>query len=106
MIDPRLVKDDPERIRLMLSQRNLSFPLDELLFLDKRRRTLISEADLSRHRKNVISQTIARKMKTKEDCSEELKEMKSLGDMILNLDKDLEETDSNFKRLIMGLPNI
>ena len=106
MIDPRLLKDDPERIRLMLSQRNLSFPLDELLLLDKRRRTLISEADLSRHRKNVISQTIARKMKTKEDCSEELKEMKSLGDRILKLDKDLEETDSNFKRLIMGLPNI
>ena len=106
MIDPRLLKDDPERIRLMLSHRNLSFPLDELLLLDKRRRTLISESDLARHRKNVISQIIARKMKTRENCSEELREMKSIGDRILKLGKDLEETDSNFKHLIMSLPNL
>jgi seryl-tRNA synthetase len=106
MIDPRLLKDDPELIRRMLSQRNLSFPLDELLLQDKRRRTLISESDLSRHRKNVISQTVARKMKSKLDCSEELKEMKSLGDRIFKLGKDLEEADSKFKHLIMSLPNL
>lgn len=106
MIDPRLLRDDPERIRLMLLQRNLSFPLDELLLLDKRRRTLISHTDLARHRKNMIAQNVARKMKTKLDCSEELSEMKSLGDKILKLGKDLEETDSNFKNLIMSLPNM
>jgi seryl-tRNA synthetase len=106
MIDPRLLKDDPELIRRMLSLRNLSFPLDELLLQDKRRRTLISESDLSRHRKNVISQTIARNMKSKLDCSEELKEMKSLGERILKLGKDLEQADSKFKHLIMSLPNL
>jgi seryl-tRNA synthetase len=106
MIDPRLLKDDPERIRLMLLQRNVSFPLDELLLLDKRRRTLISESDLARHRKNMIAQTVARKMKTKLDSSGELNEMKSIGDKILKLGKDLEETDSNFRHLIMSLPNL
>lgn len=106
MIDPRLLRDDPERIRLMLLQRNLSFPLDELLLLDKRRRTLISQTDLARHRKNMIAQTVARKMKAKLDCSEELIEMNSIGDEILKLGKDLEETDSNFKHLIMSLPNM
>jgi seryl-tRNA synthetase len=54
----------------------------------------------------MIAQTVARKMKTKLDCSEELSEMKSLGDKILKLGKDLEETDSNFKHLIMSLPNM
>jgi seryl-tRNA synthetase len=106
MIDPRLLKDNPERIRQMLIQRNLSFPLDELLVLDKKRRTLMSESDLSRHRKNVIAQTIARKMKTKANCSEELREMKSVSDRILKLSKDLEETDSNFRHLMMSLPNL
>ena len=106
MIDPRLLKDDPERIRQMLFQRNLAFPLDELLMLDKRRRTLISESDLSRHRKNVIAQAIARKMKTRADCSEELREMKSVSDRILKLSKDLEETDSKFRHLMMSLPNL
>jgi seryl-tRNA synthetase len=106
MIDPRLLKDDPDRIRLMLFQRHLSFPLDELLLLDRRRRTLISESDLSRHRRNVIAQIIAKKTKTSVDSSEELREMKSLGDRILKLGKDLEDTDSKFKHLIMSLPNL
>ena len=106
MIDPRLLKDDPERIRQMLLQRNVSFPLDELLSLDRIRRALISDSDLSRHRKNVLAQTIARKMKNKANCSEELREMESLGDKISNLGKALEETDSNFKHLMMSLPNL
>lgn len=106
MIDPRLLKDDPERIRQMLIQRNLSFPLEELLKLDKKRRTLMSESDLSRHRKNLIARTIARKVKTKADCSEELREMKSVSDRILKLSKDLEETDSDFRHLMMSLPNL
>lgn len=106
MIDPRLLKDDPERLRLMLSQRNQTFPLDELLSLDERRRSLISESDSARHRKNLIAQTIAKRKKTREDCSEELSEMKSLGNKIVKLGKDLEETEVNFKQLIMSLPNL
>jgi seryl-tRNA synthetase len=106
MIDPRLLKEDPERLRQMLIQRNLTFPLDDLLSLDKRRRTLISESDSARHRKNLIAQMIAKKMKTRADCSEELREMKSLGDKIVELDKDLERTDVSFKHLIMSLPNL
>ena len=106
MIDPRLLKDDPERLRLMLFQRNQTFPLDELLSLDERRRSLISESDSARHRKNLIAQTIAKRKKTREDCSEELSEMKSLGNKIVKLGKDLEETDVNFKHLIMSLPNL
>lgn len=106
MIDPRLLKDDPERLRRMLFQRNQTFPLDELLSLDERRRSLISESDSARHRKNLIAQTIAKRKKTREDCSEELSEMKSLGNKIVKLGKDLEETEVNFKHLIMSLPNL
>ncbi len=106
MIDPRLLKDDPERLRRMLFQRNQTFPLDELLSLVERRRSLISESDSARHRKNLIAQTIAKRKKTREDCSEELSEMKSLGNKIVKLGKDLEETEVNFKHLIMSLPNL
>jgi seryl-tRNA synthetase len=106
MIDPRLLKDEPECIRQMLVQRNLTFPLDELLSLDKRRRDLIVESDTARHRKNLISQTIAAKMKTREDHSEELREMKSLGERIFKLSKELERTDAEFRHMIMSLPNL
>jgi seryl-tRNA synthetase len=106
MIDPRLLREEPERVRQMLVQRNLTFPLDSLLSLDKRRRDLINERDKKRHRKNLISQTIANKMKTREECSEELDEMKSVGEGISNLSKELEETEAEFRHLVMSLPNL
>jgi seryl-tRNA synthetase len=106
MIDPRLLREEPERVRQMLVQRNLTFPLDSLLSLDKRRRDLINERDKKRHRKNLISQTIANKMKTREECSEELDEMKTVGEGISNLSKELEETEAEFRHLIMSLPNL
>jgi seryl-tRNA synthetase len=77
-----------------------------LLSLDKRRRDLINERDKKRHRKNLISQTIANKMKSNEECSEELDEMKTVGEGISNLSKELEETEAEFRHLIMSLPNL
>jgi len=106
MIDPRLLRDDPEGLRNMLLQRNLTFPLDELLLQDKRRRTLISESDYARHQKNLISQTISKKIRSGQDSSDEKRKMKSIGEKIAELAKDLEETERNFRRLIMSLPNV
>lgn len=106
MIDPRLLRDDPEGLRNMLHQRNLTFPLDELLLQDKRRRILISESDYARHQKNLISQTVSKKVRSGQDSSDELREMKSIGEKIRELSKDLEETERNFRRLIMSLPNV
>jgi seryl-tRNA synthetase len=106
MIDPRLLRDDPEGLRNMLLQRNLIFPLDELLLQDKRRRILISESDYARHQKNLISQKISKKIRSGQDSSDELRKMKSIGEKIAELAKDLEETERNFRRLIMSLPNV
>lgn len=106
MIDPRLLRDDPEGLRNMLLQRNLIFPLDELLLQDKRRRILISESDYARHQKNLISQKISKKIRSGQDSSDELRKMKSIGKKIAELSKDLEETERNFRRLIMSLPNV
>lgn len=106
MIDPRLLRDDPEGLRNMLLQRNLIFPLDELLLQDKRRRILISESDYARHQKNLISHKISKKIRSGQDSSDELRKMKSIGEKIAELAKDLEETERNFRRLIMSLPNV
>jgi seryl-tRNA synthetase len=106
MIDPRLLREEPERVRQMLVQRNLTFPLDRLLSLDRRRRDLNIERDKLRHRKNLISQTVANKMKNKQECFDELHQMKSVGERISNLSRELEETEAEFTHLIKSLPNL
>jgi len=45
MLDPKLLRDSPDKIRNMLEARVVKFPLDELISLDKDRRELIVKTD-------------------------------------------------------------
>lgn len=63
MIDPKNLRDNLEKIIDMLEKRNIKFPLNELINLDKRRRELIADLQLERHKKNKIANSIALKKK-------------------------------------------
>ncbi|MDF2727860.1 MAG: serS, partial [Nitrososphaera sp.] len=58
MLDPRILKDNPEAVREMLKKRNMTdFPLDELIMLQKRRGDYIIKTQQLRRQKNVLSET-------------------------------------------------
>ncbi|MEO9362336.1 MAG: serine--tRNA ligase, partial [Nitrososphaera sp.] len=54
MLDPKLLKDSSDSVREMLKKRNMEFPLDELVALERRRRELITEAQEYRSKKNKL----------------------------------------------------
>src|SRR5215211_5158505 len=87
MLDPRILKENPESIRDMLKKRNMTdFPLDDLIILYKRRGELIIKTQELRRKKNLLSETVASKKTSKEDASFELAE--------------------KFNQLIMAMPNL
>ena len=55
MLDPKILRENPDKIRKMLNDRNVDFPLDELIKLDKSRRDLIIKTDELRKKRNEIS---------------------------------------------------
>ena len=69
MLDPKLLRENPKKIQDMLEVRNVKFPLDELLSLDKDRRELIIKTDELRKKRNDVSLEISRKKKAGEDAS-------------------------------------
>jgi Seryl-tRNA synthetase len=78
MIDPKIVKDNPNLLQDMLKKRKVDFPFSELLDMDRKRRELIIETQNFRHRKNTLSQSIANKKKNQESIDRELDEMKKV----------------------------
>ncbi len=86
MIDPKILKENPKAIREMLERRKVSYPLDELLELDGKRRELIIETQDLRHRKNTLSQSIASKKKNQESIEIELDEMRNVGEIMNTAD--------------------
>ncbi|HXV46688.1 MAG TPA: aminoacyl--tRNA ligase-related protein, partial [Nitrososphaera sp.] len=107
MIDPRLLKENPQWVRDMLSRRNMTdFPIDELVTLDKRRRELIVETQELRQKKNVLAEAIARKKKGKQDAAAELAQMKEASSYLGDSEEELVKTEGRFKQLMMVVPNM
>jgi seryl-tRNA synthetase len=107
MLDPRLLKENPQAVREMLEKRNMAdFPLDSLVGLDRRRRELIVETQELRQKKNVLSEAIAGKKKAKQDTSLELNQMKEISSRLGKAEEEMTKVEEQFRHQIMLLPNM
>jgi seryl-tRNA synthetase len=101
MIDLYLLRDDPERVKALLLKKDPSFPIDKLIELDKRVRTILLEVEVIRKEKNELAQQ-AKKGVTKEirDRSIALSKLLHEKEVVLN------ESKEKFKNLYLLCPNI
>jgi seryl-tRNA synthetase len=76
------------------------------LDLDKKRRDLIIETQNLRHRKNTLSQSIAKKKENQESVNKELDEMKNVGEMMHSLEGEKSRVEKTYSELIYSIPNI
>ena len=107
MLDPRLLKENPEAIRDMLKKRNMTdFPIDELIILHKRRGDVITKTQELRRQKNLLSETIASKKRSKVDASLELDEMKQVSMQLHSIESEAIQIEEKFHQLMMTLPNL
>lgn len=107
MLDPRILKENPEAVREMLKKRNMTdFPLDELIMLHKLRGDLIIKTQQLRRQKNLLSETIASKKKSKQDASFELGEMKQVSALLDQTESEAIQIERKFNQLMMTLPNL
>ena len=106
MIDSKLLKQNPEIIVDMLKKRNVEFPVNDLISLDRRRRQLIVELQQVKHDKNTLSHSIASKKKEKADASQEISKMNDVGNRILSLEEEKRLVESRYSLLIRNVPNI
>jgi len=106
MIDPKILRENPLVIKDMLKRRKVEYPFSKLLDLDKKRRELTGETQNLRHRKNTLSQTIAKKKKNQESVNKELDEMKNVGEIMHSLEGEKSRVEKRYSELIYSIPNI
>ena len=106
MLDPKLLRENPEKIRNMLEARAVKFPLDELISLDKDRRELIIKTDELRKKRNDVSLEISRIKKSGEDASGLIGQMQTVSDDLRKLEETQIKVEENFTKLSLTLPNM
>ncbi|MGI0026521.1 MAG: serine--tRNA ligase [Nitrosopumilaceae archaeon] len=106
MLDPKILRENPDKIRKMLNDRNVDFPLDELVKLDKERRDLIIKTDELRKKKNEISIEIAKRKKTNQDTTSLIEQMQETSQILTNLETVQTQTESSYTKLALTIPNL
>lgn len=106
MLDPKLVRENPESIRRMLENRRSSWPIDEALGLDGRRRELLNEVESLKAMRNEGSRKVAALKKDDPDKVALMEELRNAGARVKALDADLAGVEARFEELLLQLPNM
>ncbi|HNN14516.1 MAG TPA: serine--tRNA ligase, partial [Anaerolineales bacterium] len=106
MLDINLLRENPEIVRKALRDRQGDpAPVDSILQLDEKRRTLLSEVEKFKAERNVVSKEIG-KMKDEAERKSKIEAMRIVGDKIAELDKQVAEVESELNYQMSTLPNI
>ncbi len=106
MLDLRIIRKDPERIRMALKRRGYSFPLDELLKKDEEWRSALSEVQVLKEKRNEVSKKIAAMKAKGEDPAGLLQQMKEVSRRIKELDKTVSLLEAEIREMLISIPNI
>lgn len=109
MLDLKRIRNNPEEIKKLLSNRGEDFQestIDEIISLDEERRNILVEVENLKSKRNQVSSEIPKLKKAGEDVTAIMAEMRELGDKIKGYDSRLAEVDEKIEYIMLRMPNI
>ncbi|MDB5085073.1 MAG: seryl-tRNA synthetase [Bacilli bacterium] len=107
MIDVKIIRNEPDRVRAALKKRHSSIEIvDHFSGLDQRRRELLVAVENLKNTRNVVSQEVARKKRLGENADELIVQMRDVGDQIKTMDDQVRELDETLQGLLLTIPNL
>ena len=106
MLDIKILRTEPERIKTALKNRNNDLDIEPAIELDKKRRALLTEVEQKKAKQNEISKKIPQMKKAGEDTSQIFAEMKELSNEIKADDEVVRDIDEKLRLFMLKIPNI
>jgi seryl-tRNA synthetase len=106
LLDINIIRENPDLVRKSLRDRQSDpAPVDAILELDARRRTVIAEVENLKAERNAVSKEIAG-LKDASARQAKIEAMRQVGDKISALDKQVTDVEAELTALTAALPNI
>lgn len=106
MLDLKLIRSEPERIKAALARRGAADQVDELLTLDERRRRLLPEIEGARSERKRESEKIGALKKAGEDATAQMEAVRQLKSRLEEMEGELEGIESRLNEVAASLPNL
>ena len=106
MLDRKLVREDPDRIRQAIADKNEKADVDAFLALEAERRELLARTESLKAERNTASEAIGRAKKAGEDASEAIAAVREVGEKIKAGDARLAEVEEQLAAVEARFPNL
>lgn len=107
MLDINVLREDPELVKQSMRRRNMdTSAVDDVLKLDHEWRTVLTEGNQLRHRKNVLAEEIKEIKRKGGDISEKIEESRELPEKIRLAQEKEKELKEKIRQLMLEIPNI
>ena len=106
MLDLKFIRENPKLVKQGIKNKNETDRVDELLELDKQRRSLITKTEELKAKKNTVSQEVGRLKKEGKDASSIITEMKVISDQTKEIDGKLHQIEEELNDILYYIPNL
>ncbi len=106
MLDIKILRNEPERIKDALKKRNNDLDITPAIELDVARREILTDVEKKKAQQNEISKKVPQMKKAGEDTTALFAEMKELSNEIKADDDKVREIDAQLRDFMLRIPNI
>jgi seryl-tRNA synthetase len=105
VLDLTLIRDNPDFVKAEIAKLNSEAPIDEIVDLDRQRRSLLVEVEALRQQRNTVSKEIGR-MKDQKEREAKITEMRAVAEQIAYLDEQLRQVETPLEEALLWVPNL
>ena len=106
MLDPKIIRDEPDRIKQMLKDRGVEFNFEKMLELNKVRKEMMMQSDELKQKRNQMSVKIGNAKKAGNDASESLQKMGEISKKLDDLENLRKTVEDDYHNLSFSIPNL
>jgi seryl-tRNA synthetase len=106
MLDLKLLRSDPERVKAALARRGVGGEVDELIALDARRRELLPRIEDAQAERNAASKRIGEIKRAGGDAEAEIAAVGRLRETIDAGKEEIEALEITLRAMTLALPNL
>lgn len=106
MLDPKLLRSDPELVAKVLLKRGFVLDVDALKSLENERKSIQVKTESLQQERNTRSKNIGKAKAAGEDIAPLLKEVEDFKQQLAEADEELKQVQEKLDQLVSAIPNM
>jgi seryl-tRNA synthetase len=106
MLDPKLLRSDPDAVAANLAKRGFKLDVAQLNQLEESRKKWQMRADELRNEKNVHAKSVGKAKAQGQDIAPLLMQVATLGDELTAAEAEFGKVQAELEKITLGLPNM